>query len=87
MCYRSDDEEQMEFIRKYNEKRAEMKSKQRKLRRVVKIIIGINYRSNSSKCFNESGNAICLCRRNSAVKENLYQIIRVRNNYREKAGR
>lgn len=25
MCYRSDDEEQMEFIRKYNEKRAEMK--------------------------------------------------------------
>ena len=26
MCYRSDDEEQMEFIRKYSEKRAEMKS-------------------------------------------------------------
>lgn len=41
MCYRSDDEEQMEFIRKYNEKRAEMKSKQRKLRKVVKIIIGV----------------------------------------------
>ena len=38
MCYRSDDEEQMEFIRKYNEKRAEMKSKHRKLRKVVKII-------------------------------------------------
>lgn len=27
MCYRSDDEEQIEFIRKYSEKRAEMKSK------------------------------------------------------------
>ena len=39
MCYRSDDEEQMEFIRKYNEKRAEMKSKHRKLRRVVKVVI------------------------------------------------
>lgn len=39
MCYRSDDEEQMEFIRKYSEKRAEMKSKQRKLRKVVKIMI------------------------------------------------
>lgn len=41
MCYRSDDEEQREFIRKYNEKRAEMKSKQRKLRKVVKITIGV----------------------------------------------
>ena len=58
MCYRSDDEEQMEFIRKYNEKRAEMKSKYRKLRRVVKIVIGITIRSNSSKCFNESRNDV-----------------------------
>jgi hypothetical protein len=41
MCYRSDNEEQMEFIRKYNEKRAEMKSKQRKFRKVVKIVIGV----------------------------------------------
>lgn len=54
MCYRSDDEEQIEFIRKYSEKRAEMKSKQRKLRKVVKIVI----RSNSSKCFNESRNDV-----------------------------
>lgn len=42
MCYRSDDEEQMEFIRKYNEKRAEMKSKHRKLRKVVKIVIVVS---------------------------------------------
>lgn len=41
MCYRSDDEEQMEFIRKYNEKRAEMKSKHRKLRKVVKMRVGM----------------------------------------------
>ena len=42
MCYRSDDEEQMEFIRKYNEKRAEMRSKHRKLRKVVNIIIVVS---------------------------------------------
>lgn len=41
MCYRSDDEEQIEFIRKYSERHVEMKSKQRKLRKVVKIIIGV----------------------------------------------
>ena len=41
MCYRSDDEEQIEFIRKYSERRAEMKSKHRKLRKVVKTIIGV----------------------------------------------
>lgn len=41
MYYNSDDEEQMEFIRKYNERRAEMKSKNRKLRRAVKIVIGV----------------------------------------------
>lgn len=41
MCYRSDDEEQIEFIRKYSGRHAEMKSKQRKLRKVVKIIIGV----------------------------------------------
>ncbi len=41
MCYRSDDEEQMEFIRKYSDRRAEMKSKHRKLRKVVKTIIGV----------------------------------------------
>lgn len=42
MCYRSDDEEQMEFIRKYNEKRAEMRSKHRKLWKVVNIIIVVS---------------------------------------------